>query len=81
MQLGSRWQAHTPAPEKLPETVRDAISEVERELVALKIDSSQWYWTLTYLENKPVVELDDGTQIRFINDSDIKIEMNEDENY
>jgi hypothetical protein len=68
MQLGIRWQAHTHAPEKLPETVRDAISEVERELVALKIDSSQWYWTLTYLENKPVVQLDDGTTITLNSD-------------
>jgi hypothetical protein len=68
MQLGSRWQAHTHAPEKLPETVCDAISEVERELVALKIDSSQWYWTLTYLENKPVVQLDDGTTITLNSD-------------
>jgi len=73
MQLGSRWQAHTHAPEKLSEPVRDAISEVERELVALKIDSSQWYWTLTYLENKPVVQLDDGTTISINSDGYITI--------
>jgi hypothetical protein len=35
MQLGTRWQSYTEAPEKLPEAVRDAISEVERELTAL----------------------------------------------
>jgi hypothetical protein len=68
MQLGTRWQAHTEAPEKLPEAVRDAISEVERELTALKIDSSTWFWTLTYLENKPVVQLDDGTTITMNSD-------------
>lgn len=68
MQLGTRWQAHAKAPEKLSEAMRDAISEVERELSALMIDSSAWYWTLTYLENKPVVQLDDGTTITISSD-------------
>ena len=68
MQLGTRWKAYTQAPEKLPEAVRDAISEVERELAALKIESSTWFWTLTYLENKPVVQLDDGTTITISSD-------------
>lgn len=63
MQLGTRWQAHTEAPKSLPEAIRDSISHVERELTALHIDSSGWYWTLTYLENRPVVQLDDGTTI------------------
>ena len=28
------------------------------------VDASSWRWTLTYLEHRPVVELDDGTVIR-----------------
>jgi hypothetical protein len=64
MQLGTRWPAHTPAPQQLDEVVKDAVAEVERELVALNQDTSKWYWTLTFLENRPVVQLDDGTTIR-----------------
>ena len=64
MQLGTRWPAHTPTPQNLDQTVKDAVAEVERELAALKQDTSSWYWTLTYLENRPVVQLDDGTTIR-----------------
>lgn len=63
MQLGTRWLAHTPPPQQLDHSVVDAISEVERELAALKQDTSQWSWTLTYLEGRPVVQLDDGTTI------------------
>lgn len=55
----------------------DAIYEVERELVNLNIDSSAWHWTLTFLESKPVVELDDGTRISFHDGTNIKISRDE----
>jgi hypothetical protein len=39
-----------------------AVREVERELA--DVDTSDWRWTLTWLEGRPVVELDDGTTLR-----------------
>ena len=77
MQLGTRWPAHSPAPRQLDESVKDAVAEVERELSALKQDTSGWYWTLTYLENRPVVQLDDGTTIRVRQNGGISIEIEE----
>lgn len=69
MQLGTRWTVWQPAPAGLPEVVIAAIGRVESDLIALAtqhpdlgIDS--WRWTLTWLEGRPVVELDDGTTIR-----------------
>ncbi|MBW8871349.1 MAG: hypothetical protein JF618_03975, partial [Leifsonia sp.] len=29
------------------------------------VDTTGWNWTLTWLESKPVVTLDDGTEIRY----------------
>ena len=40
-----------------------AIAEVETELA--DIDTAQWRWTLTWLEGRPIVELDDGTTLRY----------------
>ncbi|AWR21542.1 MAG: hypothetical protein RSB13_01990 [Aurantimicrobium sp.] len=77
MQLGTRWLAHTPAPQNLDGAVTDSVAEVERELSALKQDTSNWYWTLTYLENRPVVQLDDGTTIRVLHNGTITIEIEE----
>ena len=77
MQLGTRWPAHTPAPQQLDKAVKDAVAEVERELAALTQDTSSWYWTLTYLENRPVVQLDDGTTIRLLHNGNITIEIEE----
>jgi hypothetical protein len=40
-----------------------AIAEVEAELA--DADTATWRWTLTWLEGRPVVELDDGTTLRY----------------
>jgi hypothetical protein len=62
MQLGTRWSVGDEPPAALPSAVNHAVREVESELAG--IDTSGWRWTLTWLEGRPVVELDDGTTIR-----------------
>ena len=63
MQLGTRWQIGAEPPPRLPDAVVAAIAAVEIELAGL--DTTGWRWTLTWLEGRPVVELDDGTTIRY----------------
>ena len=65
MQLGTRWPVGGQTPDRLPAAVVEAVARVEGELVAQEVDTSAWRWTLTWLERKPVVELDDGTVIRY----------------
>ncbi len=62
MQLGTRWSVGDTPPATLPATVLRAVLAIEAELTGT--DTSTWRWTLTYLENRPVVQLDDGTTIR-----------------
>lgn len=62
MQLGTRWSVGADAPTRLPDSVAQAVRQVEADLGG--VDTSQWRWTLTWLEGNPVVELDDGTIIR-----------------
>jgi hypothetical protein len=64
MQLGTRWTVGAEPPARLPETMIVAVREVEDELAHEAVDTTGWRWTLTFLEGKPVVELDDGTAIR-----------------
>jgi hypothetical protein len=63
MQIGTRWLVHTECPVALAPEILFAIAEQEAELRPLKVDTSQWRWTLTYLEGRPIVTLDDGTTI------------------
>ncbi|AGW41578.1 hypothetical protein O159_15270 [Leifsonia xyli subsp. cynodontis DSM 46306] len=65
MQLGTRWTVGEQAPASLPAVVSDAVAAVERELAATGVETDGWRWTLTWLEGEPVVELDDGTVIRY----------------
>jgi hypothetical protein len=62
MQLGTRWAIGDTPPDRLPAAMATAVAEVEAELDG--IDTSRWRWTLTWLEGRPVVELDDGTTLR-----------------
>ncbi|WP_082517871.1 hypothetical protein [Curtobacterium sp. Leaf183] len=63
MQLGTRWNVGAVAPSRLDEALVVAVRQVEDELSAESVDTAAWGWTLTYLEGKPRVELDDGTSI------------------
>jgi hypothetical protein len=63
MQLGTRWAVGATAPDRLPDAMVAAIAEVESELGG--VDTATWRWTLTWLEGRPVVVLDDGTTLRF----------------
>ena len=71
MQLGTRWNVGDEPPARLEEPVRAAIRQVEGELDGISTDG--WRWTLTWLEGRPVVELDDGTSIRVGHDGSVEI--------
>lgn len=70
MQLGTRWPVGGSVPDRLPSVTVAAVHAVEDELDALDVDASTWRWTLTWLEGRPVVELDDGTVISYHPDED-----------
>jgi len=65
MQLGTRWAIGASLPSGLPDVVEIAVQAVEGDLSGFDTDTSNWRWTLTWLEGKPVIELDDGTVIRY----------------
>ena len=66
MQLGTRWSVGDEPPSRLPEVMVGAIADVESELDDLDgVDTATWRWTLTWLEGRPVVELDDGTVLHY----------------
>lgn len=63
MQLGTRWEIGTEPPARLPAAMVAAVASVEADVA--DIDTTGWRWTLTWLEGRPVVELDDGTTLRY----------------
>jgi hypothetical protein len=61
MQLGTRWSVGATPPARLPEELVAAIAEIERGLPA----DTTLRWTLTWLEGRPIAELDDGTTLDY----------------
>lgn len=56
MQLGTRWATGSEPPASVPAALRSAIAEAEaRGLTG--------YWTLTWLEGRPIAELDAGWEV------------------
>lgn len=71
MQLGTRWDVGDEAPGALSDAMLRAIARVEAELEADGIDAAGWRWTLTWLERRPIAELDDGTIVREAHDGTV----------
>ena len=60
MQLGSRFSVGQ-APRNLPEDLLEQIADVEAGLDDDQRGSLRW--TLTWLEGRPIVELDNGVRL------------------
>lgn len=56
MQLGTRWTAGSEPPASVPAALRSSIAEVETRGVT-------GTWTLTWLEGRPIAELDAGWEV------------------
>ncbi len=57
MQLGTRWAAGTTPPPTVPARLRDAIAEVDESAPAGA------HWTLTFLEGRPIAEINSGHEV------------------
>jgi hypothetical protein len=59
--LGTRWRFGSPPPARLPEAAAAAIARAEEELRETAPETTSASWTLTWLEGRPVAELDHET--------------------
>ena len=59
MRLGTRWTYSTEPPASVPAELRPLIAAAEARVA----DGEGRHWTLTWLEGRPIAELDDGTVV------------------
>jgi len=59
MRIGTRFRSGAEPPASLPEAMRARVAEHDAAA-----EGAVGSWTLTYLENRPVLEHDDGTTLR-----------------
>lgn len=60
MQLGTRWTSGGDPPSSLPAVMKEAIAGVDRDIPDDDLGQPRPRWTLTWLEGRPIAELDTG---------------------
>jgi hypothetical protein len=61
MRLGTRWPFGAEPPASVPAELRPRIEAAEAANPG--DDGVDRHWTLTWLEGRPIAELDDGTRV------------------
>jgi hypothetical protein len=77
MRLGTRWPFGAEPPASVPAELRNRIADAE----AQHADGPGRHWTLTWLENRPIAELDDGTVVRDADADEDAAELGGDEDW
>jgi hypothetical protein len=60
MQLGTRWTSGDEPPRAVPDVLRAAIQGVDAATPGDELGQPRPRWTLTWLEGRPIAELDTG---------------------
>jgi hypothetical protein len=70
MQLGTRWTAGGEPPASIPAAMRRQIAAVEAVIPGDQLGQPAPRWTLTWLEGKPIAELDTGVIVSLDEDGE-----------
>ncbi|MCR2785510.1 MULTISPECIES: hypothetical protein [unclassified Microbacterium] len=63
MQLGTRWTSGDEPPAAVPDVLREQIRAVDRAMPGDELGQPRPRWTLTWLERRPIAELDTGVTV------------------
>lgn len=77
MQLGTRWVSGDPLPVAVPASLHAAIAEVDSAATADAYGRPRW--TLTFLEGRPIVELDTGMIVSLAADGSVSVRRDDDD--
>lgn len=81
MQLGTRWTAGQTAPAAVPETLRAAIGQVDETVLSATDGSPAPRWTLTWLEGRPIAELDTGVIVQLDAEGEVVVGHDPDDEF
>ncbi len=81
MQLGTRWTAGGDPPAALPEALRVQIAAVEAVLPVDQLGQPAPRWTLTWLEGRPIAELDTGVIVSLDADGEAVVRHDDEDGF
>ena len=81
MQLGTRWVAGTTPPPAVPQALHEEIAKVEAVVFRGAAGMPAPRWTLTWLERRPVAELDTGVIVSQDADGSVVVRYDTDDEF
>lgn len=81
MHLGTRWTAGEAPPAAVPASLRAAVADVDQVVLTATDGSPAPRWTLTWLEGRPIAELDTGVIVRLDAEGEAVIEHDPDDEF
>lgn len=81
MQLGTRWTARTAPPAAVPAQLHAQIAAVEASVPPDALGQPAPRWTLTWLEGRPVAELDTGVIVTIDRDGQVVVRHDDEDEF
>lgn len=81
MQLGTRWTAGDEPPAAVPAALRPAIAQVEEATGPSQAGAPKSRWTLTWLEGRPIAEMDSGVIVELNADGEAVVRHDPDDEF
>ena len=81
MQLGTRWTSGDEPPKVVPEALRRGIRRVDEATPDDELGQPRPRWTLTWLEGRPIAELDTGVIVSLDADGEAVVRHDDDSGF
>jgi hypothetical protein len=81
MQLGTRWTAGAEPPASVPQSLRAEITAVEAAFADGQNGGPAPRWTLTWLEGRPIAELDTGVIVTLDGDGEAVVRHDDEDEF
>jgi hypothetical protein len=81
VQLGTRWTSGDGIPGAVPAALHDQITRVDAAIPADLLGQPRPRWTLTFLEGRPIAELDTGVIVELTAGGQIVVRHDSDDDF
>lgn len=81
MQLGTRWTSGEEPPAAVPASLRPQIAAVDRAVPTDDLGQPRPRWTLTFLEGRPIAELDTGVIVELTASGDVTVRHDDEDDF
>ena len=81
MQMGTRWTSGDDVPAAVPQALHSQIRAIDNAMPADLLGQPRPRWTLTFLEGRPIAELDTGVIVEVARDGSVVVRHDDEDEF